>query len=286
MTRYESIRWLLGTILMVLVWLMSPVLAEMAALFLIAVLGLPHGAADALLIKKRWPNIFGAAGIMTCYAAIAIAFAFFFFHFPALGLVVFILISIWHFGVEDSKTLPSWSIPAAGGIFILGPFLLWSAEINLYLSQLGLTDSQSVFLLRTAPWLFALCVVTLLLAVLRQLRVSKAPLIGFLLSIPVAIALPPLLGFSLYFSLLHAPRHSAFLTQHMPGWWRQPVVIFALLLTWVSVAVWLFYGGLSTVSERIAVAVIIGLAALTVPHMLLNAMIINSDSRIKVKHLS
>jgi beta-carotene 15,15'-dioxygenase len=273
MTRVEAIRWLLGVMVMTSVWFFDSTSASVLAILMIAVLGLPHGAADAFLIKKYWSGRVAWLLMMPAYALIVILYAFFFLHFPATGLVIFILISVWHFGVQDSDGLPRWSVVGAGGIFIFGPFLYWSLQIDGYLLQLGLLESSRIILLQLSPWLFIICAALVLAAALQKRHVSKAPLVGFALSLPVALFLPPLLSFSLYFCLLHAPRHWAASRLEMPNWWRSPVVICALLLTWVAAGIWAFYGGEKLISERTTIVLIIGMAALTVPHMLLNAMI-------------
>jgi beta-carotene 15,15'-dioxygenase len=278
MTRAEAIRWLLGTFFMVLVWRIDSGIADLVAIVLIAVFGLPHGAADALLIRRRWPRFLAWTAITSAYAIIAVASALFFFQFPAIGLAIFILISIWHFGSLDSRGMPSWSIFGAGGVFIFGPFLLWGPEINSYLSQLGLSELHRSQLLTVAPWLLAVCIVTLMLAALMALPIKKPTLFGIALTVPIAILLPPLLSFSLYFSLLHAPRHSADLSRYLAGWWRQPRVLIAVLLTWIVAGIWIAYGNSSDISERTVTALIIGMAALTVPHMLLNFLITEVDS--------
>jgi beta-carotene 15,15'-dioxygenase len=273
MTRTEAIRWIVGTLLMAVIWRLHSTSANVIALFLIAIFGLPHGAADALLMKKCWPRFGAWAMAMLAYGLIAILCAFLFFRFPAPGLVIFIVISMWHFGAQDSHGLPRWSVFGAGGLFIFGPFFYWSTQINEYLLALGLQQINRNFLLSAAPVLFVCCVVLVWLAAMLKVRENKAPLVGLLLTTPVALLLPPLLSFGLYFSLLHAPRHSVELTRQLPGWWRHPAVVFALILTWGAGGAWILYGGSSIVSQRAVIAFVIGMAALTVPHMLLNVWV-------------
>jgi beta-carotene 15,15'-dioxygenase len=283
MTRAESIRWLFGTMAMMAVWFFDSISASILAIALIAVFGLPHGAADAFLIKKYWPGRFIWFFMLLAYALVVILFACFFFQFPAMALAIFILVSIWHFGAQDSDGLPRWSVPGAGGIFIFGPFVCWGAQIDIYLSQLGLAESSRFMLLEFSPWLFAICATLVFAAALQKRNVSKAALIGFALSLPVALFLPPLLSFSLYFCLLHAPRHLASSKPEMPKWWRSPAVTGALVLTWAAAAIWIFYGDAKLISERTTAALIIGMAALTVPHMLLNFILARKDA---VNHCS
>ena len=87
--------------------------------------------------------------------------------------------------------------------------------------------------------------------------------------------LPPLVGFSLYFCGVHTPRHLArvWLAISEDGRSRTKVLTLALVFTLAS---WIA-GGLSlclvsaaeTIDGAILRVVFIGLAALTVPHMIL-----------------
>lgn len=283
MTRTEALRWIMGTLLIIIIWQLHPLSANFLALFSIALLGLPHGAADALLIKKKWPSLAMWAAVTVAYALLAIIGAILFLRFPAVGLFIFIIISMWHFGTQEDRNYSAWSVAPIGGIFILGPFVYWGVQIDSYLLQLGLQASERSILLSMAPIIFFLSVMFLLMAALIQYRYDKTPLIGLLLSAPVAILLPPLLSFSLYFCLIHAPRHSAVLNREMPNWWRHPAVVLALILTWITAGFWIVTSEKSELSARTAIVLIIGLAALTVPHMLLTAWVSHSNSSREIK---
>jgi beta-carotene 15,15'-dioxygenase len=273
MTRTECIRWLIGSTALTATYFIHPFTSTLLALTLILVIGLPHGAADAWRIKKRWPALPSSIGVMFLYAAVAFCFGYFFLTFPLFGLVIFIAISAWHFGAYDRHPAAPWSRLAAGSLFIFGPFLVWKAMIDGYFAALGVDASQRSMILHAGAYIFIMIVFILLLAAGIIFKRDKKPMLGLLLSLPVAIGLPPLLSFSLYFSLLHAPRQSAALSEQLPGWWKHPAVIFALVLTWVLAIAWFYFSAMPGVSEPLAVIIIIGMAALTVPHMLLDALL-------------
>ena len=112
-----------------------------------------------------------------------------------------------------------------------------------------------------------------ILAYLRpKLRVRLAELA--VLAIAFGL-LPPLVGFSLYFCGVHTPRHLARVWHAISedGRGRTKVLTLALVFTlasWIAggLSLWLVSAA-ETIDEAILRVVFIGLAALTVPHMIL-----------------
>jgi beta-carotene 15,15'-dioxygenase len=282
MTKPECIRWLIGSMALTALYFIHPFTSTLVALALVFVIGLPHGAADAWRIRQHWPKLLTSMGIMLLYAVVAFCFGYFFYAFPLIGLIIFIVISAWHFGAYDQHPAVPWSRLAAGSIFIFGPFLIWGAAIDAYFSALGIEASQRNLLLQTGNYIFISIVAIMLLAAGTVFKHDKKPMLGLLLSLPVAIGLPPLLSFSLYFSLLHAPRQSVTLSEELPHWWKHPAILFTLLLTWVLAIAWFYFSATAGVSEPLAVIIIIGMAALTVPHMLLDALLTKKFSAAKL----
>jgi beta-carotene 15,15'-dioxygenase len=279
MTKNECIRWLTGSLILLTIHVIHPDTATIIALALIMLIGLPHGAADAWLLKQRWPRLRHYSMAAVLYAVSAFAFAIFFLHFPMAGLIIFIIISAWHFGTYDSHPAMQWSQLAIGSLFIFGPFLFWKASIESYFLAIGLTMMQSSFLLQIGGYIFMISACIALLAALLLFKQDRKPLLGCLLALPVTIALPPLLSFSLYFCLLHAPHQSASLDKRLAQWWRNPLMVAALVMTWVIAGLWFYFSNLSAISERLAIILIIGMASLTVPHMLLDALLLHGHRR-------
>jgi beta-carotene 15,15'-dioxygenase len=273
MTKPESIRWLMGSLLLLAIYFIHPDAAMIIALALIMLIGLPHGAADAWRLKQQWPRLHHYMVAMTLYAAVAFAFANVFLHFPMASLIVFIIISAWHFGTYDAHKATRWAQLAIGSLFIFGPFLFWKASIEGYFLAIGLTTIQSSFLLNIGVYIFIASALLTLLAAVLLFKQDRKPLLGCLLTLPVAMALPPLLSFSLYFCLLHAPRQSASLNKQLAQWWQNPIVVAALAMTWVAAGAWFYFSNLLAISERLALVLIIGMASLTVPHMVLDLVL-------------
>ncbi len=270
--------WIAASFCIALLYAWSAQLAVAVSLLMIACLGLPHGAADALRMWQRWPRWFTWAKATSIYALITLGFAVFFYYFPLPGLIIFVLISIWHFGAQDSIGLPAWAALGFGGLFIFGPFLFWQKDIANYFLQLGLSHKQVTLWLSAGPWLFLICCLISVTASVKKKSAGRPALLALSLCLPVAVGLPPLLSFSLYFSMLHAPRHSRQLQSEMPGWWRHPLVISTVLVTWGLAAWWLLAGYGNSLSQRAVQGLIIGMASVTLPHMFLDRYLSNNAS--------
>lgn len=281
MTNTECIRWLTGSFILSAIYFVHPVAAMILAMALIMLIGLPHGAADAWLLKQQWPRLQHFALAIILYALVALAFANVFLHFPMTGLIIFITISAWHFGYYDAHPSMRWSQLATGSLFIFGPFLFWQDSIQSYFLAIGLTVLQSGFLMNVGAYIFMASALITLLAALLLFKRDKKPLFSCLLVLPIAIALPPLLSFSLYFCLLHAPRQSADLNKQLPQWWRKPIVVAALATSWAAAGAWFYFSSLPIVSERLTLILIVGMGSLTVPHMMLDAILLHRLSRAK-----
>jgi len=81
----------------------------------------------------------------------------------------------------------------------------------------------------------------------------------------------PLVYFALYFSLSHSPRHLRQQWAQLSSSERRPAMLLVSLFTLLPVVIALLLAPLLSGhwSERIIALVFIGLAALTMPHMLL-----------------
>ncbi len=100
-----------------------------------------------------------------------------------------------------------------------------------------------------------------------------------------SLMLPPAAGFALYFCAVHASRHWGQLRaeQTNPSIW--PVAATMLATAAIAAALLWHHSG-AAFAPRLIQVVIIGLAALTVPHMLLDAVLrhraTESDKRLKL----
>lgn len=263
---------------------------------LVAVLGLPHGAVDhwqgrAVLAGRwgrLWPAVF-AGGYTLAALAVVLAWV----AWPPGLLVGFLLLAIGHFGAEDVAAGPLVSerpglgrvVEAAlrGAVPVLLPILFHPAPTGtLFAALLPGVEPAAVARVHLAMAPIAWAYIAGLgglaaLALLRGRRRGAAELAALTAAFA---ALPPLLGFAVYFCLWHSPRHTLaviaqsdapnlaqglkrFAAAALP---LTAVTLFFALVAWVI----LVERGGATAAATLQV-VFVGLAALTVPHVLLAA---------------
>jgi Brp/Blh family beta-carotene 15,15'-monooxygenase len=120
-----------------------------------------------------------------------------------------------------------------------------------------------------------LAVIAGAIASIARLKQCKSDALEFMGIIVGAILLQPLVFFACYFSLLHSPRHLLETAERLRMTSLQSIYSRTLPIVMATVALCAgFYFVIPdlSVSDRILVIVFIGLASLTVPHMLLDAL--------------
>jgi len=239
----------------------------------VALLGLPHGALDLPMARVLWP-LTGAADHMLFYGAyigIAGAVAALWWHAPGLALIAFLAYSALHFS-GDWET-DGLFLRIAGGLSVIGAPALFHV-----------TDVVSIFSVLTdgawaEPIAYAIAVAGLmgaslgLIALLQSSGLSRGVLLELAGIWIGAAILPPLLYFIAYFCLLHSLRHMRDTLQALPE--RKAalraaggIMVVSLLGASIALGLFLHVDGVDLESSVLRV-VFIGLAALTVPHMLL-----------------
>ena len=134
------------------------------ALAAIAIIGLPHGAFDgavalALGYGKTLRSMFW---FILVYIAIAACVVVFWVAFPVLALLLFLLISMVHFGIGDSQP-GEWGhrtiqTLAHGGLVVIAISLLHRTEVEPIFAHLLVGDTTIVWMVLSgaAYWLAAI----------------------------------------------------------------------------------------------------------------------------------
>jgi Brp/Blh family beta-carotene 15,15'-monooxygenase len=242
----------------------------------ILLLGLPHGALDAELARHRligrWRQGWFAVFAMP-YLFLSAAVLFSWHFFPVITLGLFLAISVVHFG--EGRRLSGWQVIAKGGAPLALPILFHPAATIALLSifaQAPLGIFALWLRIAACVWLFFYG------AVIFQALTGRASGLWqelVLLTLLYAV-FPPLTALALYFVCYHSPGHVQALIADKANAPRiasireailfsTPITILTLLL---GAALWPFYHG--PVSVRLTALTFQGLAALTLPHMLLN----------------
>jgi Brp/Blh family beta-carotene 15,15'-monooxygenase len=256
--------------------LMGKTLSPTAALAVlaagVALLGLPHGALDPMVARKAFsgrnytPVVFYAV-----YLAPVLAYWLLWNRYPTVGLTFFLLIAAFHFG-SDRASRGSLVTRCAYGLAIVAlPALRFPSEVASIYAMLGTAHAADLIAMFRvlAPAAAGIAAVGAGL----QFRRRKSDALELLSIAGGALLLHPLVFFTCYFALLHSPCH-LFETARKLGITSLtrlylatlPVLLATLLLGGLAYALLPDIG----MAARVLRIVFVGLAALTVPHMLLD----------------
>jgi Brp/Blh family beta-carotene 15,15'-monooxygenase len=269
---------------------------DMTAIAAILLLGVPHGGLDGAVARRvGWP-----AGLVPwlvfhlCYLALAATVALLWWLYPLPSLAIFLFVSALHFGASDiadigatetgvsgngtvSTGLPKsnrdW-LPwiAHGGLVCIAIPSLQPALVTPIFAILVGTENASLLMAGITqlflPWSFCL-VVYCGYAYLKPHY--RKPLLGLLLLVGLASILPPLISFSLYFCVWHSRGHLSRLWRSLALQDRARSLYEAAIYTgaaWICAGLSFYFLQGSAITSVIQLT-FIGLAALTLPHMML-----------------
>lgn len=259
--------------------ILSGHVAATGLLALAVVAGLPHGTGDIGSAQRSFRQ-FGRTwwvpfllGYLALVAVTLVAWSL----LPATMLIVFLLLSIAHFGAQDVRATScssDWvAIITHGGVPIIVPALFHYDEVTRLFAVLIGEQAGAVSNLLAGPvaCIWALAVAATVFDSLRR-KGTALPGIADLALVGVLFAVaPPLVAFALYFALLHTPR--AFFAHRGEGTLPSPVQMAGLTALGCGLGLAIFHFGphLST-NENVVRTSFLLLSALTVPHMALGAI--------------
>ena len=250
----------------------------------VALAGLPHGAADAWIAAREGlaRGLPGKAVFLAVYSGLTLLVIAVWLVFPVMSLVLFLAISVWHFG-DDSRTDLNPVARIATGLIILGAPAAFHATAVSETYGILSGDRAAVIVPAQAALFWLGCLTLPLTLSLTPARLSLSAratparirhLIEMVLLVALAALLAPLLYFAVYFCAIHSPRHLGRVIGLFPerggsGLWGT-ITVFTLIPLLAGAAAWAW---LTTVGQQPDAAglqvLFIGLAALTLPHMLL-----------------
>ena len=254
-------------------------MASVIALLFVVLIGLPHGAFDGAIANHLGAgrSLAEAAKFITSYCAAAGLVIAIWIAFPSVTLALFLIISMIHFGKGDASAKSGWvfmmQVLLHGGLPIFG--IIYFQQLSVIPLFDALTNGASnlailiskimvpvMGLMAGLYGLMAFCDTSL-----------RARFVEFILLAMAFAILPPLVSFALYFCIIHTGRHMRRIwhvlvsTSSPRGLYRQAAgFILASWLVGGAAFLWLENGNLDAALLQV---VFIGLAALTVPHMIL-----------------
>jgi len=264
---------------------------------LVALIGLPHGAADHRFARPRLEPVLGMTWLpvfLAGYLAVAVLVVCGWFVAPAATIVAFFLASAWHFGQEEPRlavgprSLRQVLRFARGGLVIWTPLVFHARDVA---AILGLTApggsgpaiQQAISLLTACAWIMlplAAAAWTLQgWAASRSSGRRRRVLLNdnaLVASLVVLFAVAsPLVSFPVYFCGWHSARGLKRLRRELGESWPElvrslaPLTVGAIAL--VGLAAWLVLGGAGWNGTLIR-ATFVGLSAVAVPHLLLHGV--------------
>ncbi|MEM6843909.1 MAG: Brp/Blh family beta-carotene 15,15'-dioxygenase [Bacteroidota bacterium] len=187
---------------------------------IIFVIGIPHGATDHLLDRYSKGKKFSYQSFFTTYIGLIILYAALWYFFPLLSLLLFIIISTYHFGQSQLLYL---RMPPRHWLRALS-YLLWGSYTLCCIILLNWQESWKILdeifpglfspllsYVSATPYLLALLLlanVGLFTLFFLRRYMHRREFIGELLNLILIVALgyytPLLVGFAIYFGLWHS----------------------------------------------------------------------------------
>jgi len=239
----------------------------------VILLGLPHGALDPMVAREAFAGQRGYTTAVFYVAYLVPVFGYWILwnRFPTLGLVSFLLIAAFHFGSDWEGRGNYWTRCAYGCAIVTLPSLRYHPEVVSIYGMLGSEHASGLVALSKV--IAPVAVGIALIGAVLQFQRHKRDFFELLTIMTGALLLHPLVFFTCYFTLLHSPRHLLETAEGLGMTRLQniylatfPVLLATLLLGAVAYSLLPHVG----TNARLLRIVFIGLAALTVPHMILD----------------
>lgn len=277
--RRDGLIFAAATLLLLLLTLAGRAPGLPASITLLAVgvilFGLPHGALDPL-VARRVLHIGSLPGLLLFlvgYASVAAAYGLVWWWSAPLGLATFLCISAFHFGTDWEQRGHLLTRCAYGLAIVTLPALRHAADVRQIYAVLSPAFAEK--LIQFSQILAVPTAIVALLGAVSHWRVRRRDLLEIVCILVGALFLHPILYFSCYFCFLHSPRH-LFETAREEGLASISVIARSAAPATVApvlfAAVFFARSSHHTLSEGLLQIIFVGLAILTVPHMVLQAI--------------
>ena len=108
MAKIIKFRIAIFTIFIISSYLLSAIYQDLIGFILVLSVGLIHGANDLLIIKKnsKFSSNYSQFWYFFAYVGLVLIGFTFFYFFPSFALIVFIIVSVYHFGEQHLEAIP------------------------------------------------------------------------------------------------------------------------------------------------------------------------------------
>jgi len=273
-------------------WIENDISLLIFCFILILTLGVSHGALDHLrgakilkpILKRKWFLVFYPG-----YISLSLFVIICWILFPSISLLIFLLIAGYHFGEEDLSFFKE----EQSLIFNMTGFLKGFLIITLSLHFNFETTSTffNYLMVDITPYsdlksytsiLFTINLLLLIMGTIYLFKNHLNELVLILLEIILIIIsfkyLPLILAFTLYFCFLHSSKHITGLAKELDGddlingfrLFAKKAIPLTVLTGIGALGVVFFLN--HSLTENIIQTIFIGLASLTLPHILLEVI--------------
>lgn len=255
--------------------------ATAIAAALILLCGVPHGTLDVEIAAIR----FGRRGrgdklkITAAYAGCAAAMAALWAILPSLALVIFLVLSIIHFGADWRTGVDPFFAMMVGWALIALPALAHPAQVAAIFETLTGDGHGATIAALLACTAIPALLGSLLFGLQAFKRAQSLTGLDVICCLIAALVLPPLAGFAVFFCGLHSPRHLAeALRQSGPASNGKKAIIggAVMALSFGAAALILFADRTAPVDAGVIRTAFVLLSILTVPHFILEQLIGNA----------
>ena len=189
---------------------------------LILLTGIPHGSLDHLIQEandKRQNRVYNFAKFIVKYLLLMAVYGLAWYWFSGISLMIFLIISAWHFGETDLENVPInsriWSFTRLFyGFYILSFILLThTEEVNPIIQQMITGQNNALVFwkfiqenVKQILYLFGLVLSTIFIVAQSEyfIKFDKIRILRLILILTLTIYLPLLPAFALYFGGWHA----------------------------------------------------------------------------------
>jgi Brp/Blh family beta-carotene 15,15'-monooxygenase len=239
----------------------------------VVILGLPHGALDLSIAQTLWPlhGWRGKLRFVVLYVGLSLLVIILWILLPGPALFAFLIYSAFHFsGDWDDAGI---TLRVSGGVATIGaPTLFQTEEVATLFGHLApeFAANTAAILLAVMGGIF-LCIFVATIILWPQFRTRAASEQGIVWI--AAACLTPLVYFIIYFCILHSVRHfsNAIISLEDPRQGLRVAILLSVVTVFAGLIGFLILQGTKPelLEQSILRIIFIGLAALTVPHMLL-----------------
>jgi len=248
---------------------------------LIFFIGLPHGSFDgAVASLVGFRNKIQFLQFLLYYLALFFFVIIFWLYFPIISLIIFIFMTIIHFGLCDWTNFKidkyKYFVCFTYGMTVIFGIIFFNEEQSFlifeYLTNEKIYNLKEYFFI---PYILTLISLVIFFYLSFYENKLRRGIIEILFLLFIFYIFDPLLSFAIYFCFFHTYKHLKHLIKNiyleLPN--KNFVIYSTILFTIISwgggILILTFLIQNFTVYESILKVVFIGLAALTLPHMIL-----------------